>query len=66
MIEKGELASLSPLVLDQVVSAIIDRLGLQNMGDLPSKQGVAGSSPVSRSNILPKVLAACCSLPQND
>jgi hypothetical protein len=52
MTEKGELASLSPQAVDQVVSALISRLGLQNLGNLLPKQGVVGSNPITRSTFI--------------
>ena len=52
MSEKGVLASLSPELMDRICDVLIAKLALKNWGDLPSKQGVAGSSPVSRSNTI--------------
>ena len=51
MNEKGVLASLSPELMDRICDVLIAKLALKNWGDLPSKQGVAGSNPVSRSKI---------------
>jgi hypothetical protein len=45
----GVPASLPTEVLDKLADIVIARLAAQNIGFLPSKQGVAGSSPVSRS-----------------
>ena len=42
-------ASLPPEVLDQLADLVISRLSRQYVESLPSKQVVAGSSPVSRS-----------------
>ena len=52
MNEIGEPASLSPEMMDRICDVLIAKLALKNWGDLPSKQGVAGSSPVSRSNTI--------------
>jgi len=45
----GEPAAPSPEMIDRICEAVIARLAVKNWGDLPSKQGVAGSNPVSRS-----------------
>ncbi len=42
-------ASLSPESLDRLADLVVAKLMAQNQRALPSKQVVAGSSPVSRS-----------------
>ena len=44
----GVPALLPPEVLDQLCDMIIARLQARNFGDIPSRQVVAGSSPISR------------------
>ena len=45
----GVPASLSPHELDKLVDLVIAKLAAQQGGNLPSRQAVAGSNPVSRS-----------------
>ena len=46
---EGVPASLSPGDLDKLAELVFTKLAQQKLGYLPSKQVVAGSSPVSRS-----------------
>jgi hypothetical protein len=46
----GVPAFLPAEVLDKLADIVIAKLASQNLEFLPSKQGVAGSSPVSRSS----------------
>ena len=47
---EGDPASLSPELLEQLADLVIAKLMAEKRGSLPSKQVVAGSSPVSRSS----------------
>ncbi len=49
---EGVPASLSPGELDRLADLVVAKLAQKNDGCLPSKQVVAGSSPVSRSTKL--------------
>ena len=49
---KGEPALLSPETLDKLADLVVAKLIAKNENPLPSKQVVAGLSPVSRSNFL--------------
>ena len=48
---EGVPASLSPEALNTLAELVLAKLAAQSGGSLPSKQVVAGSSPVSRSII---------------
>ena len=46
-----EPAYTDPEIIDRICEAVIAKLTTDGLGNLPSKQAVAGSNPVSRSTV---------------